>query len=196
MKTKLTLAAFAALAMSVSAQNLLTNDNFETGVTGWTANAEASLTAFSFIGITVPQDGAAFAIFGDGNTLVDGARSQTVTLSLNTLYTFTGYATATIGFVGPSAVGMPFTANVFDDTNNVFFGNANGAIAAPGSWQQFSFSFNSGSSTSATVNLSGGGIDDQDLAFDNITLTAVPEASTALLSGLSVLGLALRRLRA
>jgi Protein of unknown function (DUF642) len=200
MKFKSALIFLSALTASATAQ-LITNADFETSIgSGW-----SSIQGLAFIyyqnsrvtGITNPQSGDYYVVLGLSSS-EGGKISQTVTLAPNTAYTLTGYAnTTTKTFAAESGVGSPFFVDVFDNTNNISFGNADGIFTEDNNWRQFSLSFNSGNSTNATINLAESSSNNNfvGVAFDNITLTAVPEASTALFGGLSIIGLALRRRR-
>ena len=200
-------AALVALALSSTAgADVIVNGNFEAGNTGFSASSDyryqtSGQTGPGAYGV-VDNPGTAyangFASFGDHTTghglmlFVDAATvanspfwSETVTVTPNTQYTFSGWATAADNssppvielVVGSTAVGQAFNV---DATN-------------PGQWQNFTDAFNSGASTTLTVSLvdlNTGGFGN-DFAVDDLSLSpaaaAVPEPGVL---GVALLGVA------
>lgn len=199
------------LPLSATAQNLITNGNFEAGNTGFTSTyrftspqaafnndytlSSSSTVAFpaGFNAATVNAFGS-LALFADGSTGGNPVYSTIVNgLTANTSYTFSFFA-----------------ANVNNDGVNpgVFeasFGGSVIGIFSPGAnraFSQASYTFNSGLLTSATLSIrdltttSGG----NDFALDNISLVqaggvGTPVPGPAVGAGLlPLLGLAAARL--
>ena len=211
------LVLFTALLACLSAEgsNLLFNGDFELGNTGFGSDY-TYLSTQSFldnghyaIGTNPSLYHWAAASFGDHTTgsglmmMVNGSGPEAgavwrydVSVSPNTDYDFSAYATS---WTGPPA-------NSDLDLGTLGFsinGQSVGRLVAPrATWTPFSTTWNSGSSTTATLRIAeagAGGAGGYDFALDDISITpaAVPEPSTccSLAAGLAIgyLGLRCRR---
>jgi hypothetical protein len=203
-----------ASSQAFASSNLVVNGNFSAGNTGFTTGYSlTTMTPQLFqnnvhgIYAVIPiGDVAGQSAYGDwvnvttdpsggnGNVFVaDGATNpnttvwgQTVSVTAHTNYTFSFYAAEISNACCSNANFVP----TIDGTS----GSGNSLI---GSWQQYTFSWNSGSNTSAVLsltdtNLSGGF---NDFVLTDISLTAVgsgvPEPSTWELMALGFAGLGL-----
>jgi hypothetical protein len=213
--TSLTL--FAALLGCLSAQgsNLLVNGDFELGNTGFVSDY-TYLSAQSFldnghyaVGTNPSLYHWAAASFGDHSSgsglmmLVNGSGPEAgavwrydVSVSPNTDYDFSAYAAS---WTGPPANGDLVLGTLGFSIN----GQSVGRLVAPrATWTPFSTTWNSGSSTTATLRIAEAGAADAggyDFALDDISLTqaAVPEPSTCAmaLAGLACGGYSMFRRR-
>lgn len=214
----LALGLVATVPSTASATELITNGNFDAGVTGFNTTYDQT-DAGGYIFVTTNPAllcSSCFPSMGDrttgtGNMLfVDGAgvgdgltpASQpyySVTLGVvpNSAYAFSYWAAN----LGPSNQPIPVLATYLD-------GILMGVPTTPdyAQWTLFSFLFNSGSSSTITLSLSDltATHSFNDFAFDDVSLqgpvpgdTGVPEPSTWLmmLVGFGVLGVAARRRR-
>jgi hypothetical protein len=217
------LAATAAMALAagpVHAANLLTNGDFSAGVSGFGSDydftglpisntGEYTVTAANNINSpdvntfgdwtavdTDPTGGTGNVLVAAGADLPDFTNvwTETVAVTPDTNYTFTFLAVDVNGARVDDAViesaitgsGGPFTSGA--------------SINTDGDWQIASFTWNSGDSTSAFVQLGDGNVDNtfNDFAIADLSFTsgltsgagAVPETSTwvAMLIGFSALG--------
>lgn len=189
--------------------NLIVNGGFESGNTGFTSDYVFSANLNPDTTYNIGSDPNAFhpawASFGpqEGNNMmiINGAITtndlvweQVISgLSMNTLYYFSAYAAstyhtnpATLNFsINGSIIGASFTP-----------GNV------PGIWKQFYVSWNSGSNTSATIQIldTNRQYDGNDFALDNLSFSTipppdVPEPATMLIFGTGLACLAGLRIR-
>ena len=207
---RMTLVAAAMLSGTAARAGFLVNGDFEAGNVGFTASPAYTYSETTagpgHIGVVRnPQSVfGGFLPIGDHTTgsglmlLVDAATytgtppsfwMETIGLAANTTYTFSGFARevstdpnlATLGFfVGSTQVGSGFTLQ---------------PASLNGSWQQFSYTFNTGSGTSVTLGLadvSPNTAFGNDFVVDDLTLTssAVPEPGSLLLAGIGAVMMA------
>uniref|UniRef100_UPI0033414E2E Ig-like domain-containing protein n=1 Tax=Flavobacterium sp. TaxID=239 RepID=UPI0033414E2E len=185
---------------TLTAQNLLTNGNFELGNTGFTtdyqyfANAPLPNSQQKAYGIvTVPS--AWFSLFsnctdhtsGSGKMMVlDGSItnggndkfwSQTVSTSANINYTFS-YWVQTVAIPPPAVIAVKI--------NGVLLGtNVAPSVSTCGNWTQYFLVWNSGSSTSATIEMydtniqiAGNDFAIDDLSFNSQLEITVPNSQS------------------
>ena len=200
----LILVTAVGLSGTAARANFLVNGDFEAGNVGFTASPAYTYSETTagpgHIGV-IRNPQAVFGGFlpiGDHTTgsglmlLVDAATysgtppafwMETISLTANTSYTFSGFARevstdpnlATLGFfVGSTQIGSGFTLQ---------------PASLSGGWQQFSYTFNTGSSTSVTVGLadiSPNPAFGNDFVVDDLSLNsaAVPEPGSLLLAGI------------
>ena len=204
------LMAAALLSGTTARGGFLVNGDFEAGNVGFTASPAYTYSETTagpgHIGV-IRNPQAVFGGFlpiGDHTTgsglmlLVDAATysgpppsfwMETVAVTPNASYTFSGFArevstdpnTAMLRFlVGATAIGPDFTLQ---------------PASQNGSWQQFSGTFNTGSSTSITLSLADASPNTaagNDFVVDDLTLNtaAVPEPGSLVLAGIGAVVMA------
>jgi hypothetical protein len=205
---KTAFAAFAAFAMSASAVNVITNGSFEnpsypTGggafllPSSWLGTSPTTIyltAATGNIGISGSFNGTA----GTQYAGIQNNTAQTSLLSTSFNLANAGLYTASLDYFGREldATALAKSFNVLIDGLQV------GATTTVTNNAGGMFSFNTPTAIAAgshtfAIEFTTAGIGDM-LLLDNVNVDVlpVPEVSTALLGGLSVLGLALRRRRA
>ena len=216
-KLRLALAAtVAALAVAPAAANaaeLLSNGNFEGGNAGFYSDYTYMVGNFwgeATYGVdNNPQDGhALFSAFGDHTSgqglmmVVNGSGTENavvwgeggLSVLANTDYTFSFW----LASVHPDAPAM-LAARI----NGMWLSPEAQATSTTGQWTQFSYSWNSGASTSADVELINRNLayHGNDFALDDMSFSgaagAVPEPATwaLMIGGFGLAGAALRRRR-
>jgi len=214
-------AGLALIAGSASAANLVVNGDFSAGNTGFTSGyALTTMTPYLFQGgvhgiyaveaISAIPGSAAYGDWtnvtatptgGQGNAFVsDGpdnpttaalpAWTETVSVKPNTTYTFSFYGAEVSNTCCSNAQLQP-----------IVDGDSGASITPNGAWEQDVMTWNSGSSTTATLEIfdrnDSGGFN--DFALDDISFTGagVPEPATwaVMLVGFGALGASLRRAR-
>lgn len=199
--------------------NLLTNGDFESGNSGFASGytyspgditpagvydvlndpSSAHPSAASF-GDHTTGSGLMMAINGATNSSTD-VWTQTVAVTPNTVYVFSGWVATwyTDGFAGDLA-----SLDLIIWTSD--YGTQSiGTHQAPGTagvWDQFSATWNSGTATSASVEIydPNNNFAGNDFALDDLSFVVIPEPSTMVLLGsgllLGLLGGYRRRQRA
>jgi hypothetical protein len=210
MKIKLTLAAFAALAMSASAANVLTNGSFENpsypvggGAVaispGW--NGATLSGGSNYFSVATGNTGISLLFNGTVGTQYGGVQNvgDAVTLfSTDFTLAAAGNYTASFDYFGREVVGTNDGQSFRVLMDGIQIGGVTPVTIGNGG----SFSFATPTAIAAGTHTFGiefttpSPSADNSLLLDNVNVDFVPEASTALLGGLSVLGLALRRRRA
>lgn len=212
-----TAAAFSTAALTANAASLLVNGDFEMGNTGFTSDLTYNETQGFLVGVydvdTNPKDW--FNLFtdyrdhtsGSGKMMmVNGTNtngtttwSQSVNVVANTDYVFSGWLSSMTPGQTPLAIAINSVELGIGVANNT-----------PGIWGQFSFGWNSGSATSATLAiLQAPGGSNRDYALDDLSFTGpdvvvvpdpsvvpLPAALPLLLAGLGGFAALRRRKRA
>jgi hypothetical protein len=207
----LTTALAVTMATSASGATLLANGDFEAGNTGFTSgltfvpgvntgaaqysvgtNPQAFNGLFVSLGDNTSGSGNMMIVNGS-TTAGDLVWSETVSVAANSSYTFGGWIADV--FSGQSALSLAINGTVL------------GQITAPstaGVWDAFSFSWSSGTATSATLELLqqttgfGGNdyaLDDLSFSRDPTTPIPLPAAGWLLIGGLAGLAWLRRRQR-
>jgi hypothetical protein len=192
---------FALLRRSSAAAvgNLIINGDFSQGNTGFTSDYQFSENTIwpdqYAIGKNPRDHNPQATEFGDHTTgdglmlIADGFRTankavwaQTVNVSPNTVYTMSAWvATWGGGGTDPNPPQLDFLFN------DVLLGDPFTAPAKNGQWAQFSADWFSGENTTVNIRIINNTLFEggNDLALDDLSLTAVPEPSAwALMAGL------------
>lgn len=206
------IAAAAVLsATAVNAAELVTNGDFSAGNTGFTSTysyqAYSAAAGTYYIGGNANSLCGCWANLGDHTTgtgkymILDGAQSGLD--FFNESFAIVAGATYTLSFWAAQLGGGP-AATITASFNNALLGT--GLTPSGTSWEQYSFTFNSGFNglvSSATIGLGDAAMGTQynDFAIDDISFTGaaplggVPEPATwaLLIGGFTMTGLAMRR---
>ncbi|MBC8140604.1 MAG: PEP-CTERM sorting domain-containing protein [Armatimonadetes bacterium] len=205
----LTACLLATVGATAHAQNLITNADFSGGNTGFTSDYEFVLTNISTTptaeyGVVLLSNtwNINFPAFGDNtpgisNMLIANGSavagqafwSQTVAVTQNTTYVFSGFATSAFTQSAP-------VIEYFAGTTSL--GIITPSTATPGTFEFFTGTWNSGTNTSVELRLVDNNLAENgnDLAVDDLSFVAVPEGSTAALLalvGVPMLGFLRRR---
>jgi len=182
MKMTITLAAFiSTIGLGANAASLLTNGDFEAGDTGFSTDYTQVAVGSGPAQYNVDTNPKAwfslFADMGDNTTgsgnmmMVNGATTsgptvweQTVSVAANTKYEFAGWIAAI--FPGSSSLSLPI--------NSVNLDGITGP-ATTGLWENFSYEWDSGSATSATISLlqQSSAFSGNDYALDDLSFTSL-----------------------
>jgi hypothetical protein len=198
------------VAPAASAANLLTNGDFEAGNTGFYSSYTYMVADFwdpEVYGIDDdPQDGhSLFSSFGDHTTgqglmmVLNGSQAEDVvvwgagpvSVAQNTNYTFSFW----LASVHPQS-----PAILAPRINGMWQSPTANASGTTGVWTNFSYVWNSGANTQATVELINRNLafSGNDFALDDMSFGAVPEPATwaMMIMGFGAAGALLRRRRA
>ena len=204
-KVVLWIGAVAALGWSsVAGANLIVNGDFESGNIGFTTAYQLPVGCCaegSYAITTDPQlmhggaepygdhsTGSGLMMVANGSTIANTLLwSQTVSVVPNTDYVFSAY-------VSSWWLGSPAELDLRMET----MGSVVSTFTAPTQtalWQKWSVILNSGASGSFNINIVNRNIAAfaNDFAIDDISFSAIPEPSTALLLGIGLAGIAARR---
>lgn len=200
------LVGFSLMPLTASAE-MIVNFDFEAGNTGfvsdyaYTPAASVGGTSLANLQYKMTTNPATAHFdstsFGDHTTgtglmmMVNGSGiesgtvwGQTIAVTPNTPYSFSAFVAS---WAGPPQTPQYLLAELGFKINGQLLGN----LTAPNAvWTQFSGIWNSGASTTATIQivesgqpLAGG----HDFALDDLSLTAVPEPTSFILLGVSAL---------
>lgn len=204
----------AALATQSGAQNLVVNGNFSQGnvgfFSGYNYSSDLWVEGNDFVGTNPALYNVLGASFGDhtsGNGLMfiangnlnpgAGAWIESLTVSANTTYTFSGW-TASWGQNSNGTSG-------FDPSPARLLISVNGQVMPPftvtatdGVWTQFSGNWSSGSATTAVLSIVDQNVDSygNDFVLDDLRFAPVPEPASLLLLSAGVGSLLMRKRRA
>jgi hypothetical protein len=201
----LSISGLCLMGTKARAGNLLINGDFSAGNTGFTSgytlvpngtftrlgdygviNNPATAFTNGYASFGDHTTGTGLMMFGDGTSGTTPFWTETVTVSPDTSYTFTGWATAATtnnpAILRLTANGTPIGTD--------FPINA----TTPGLWQEFSDSLKTGSTTSLTLTISDVNptplVRGNDFAIDDLFFgTAVPEPSSLTLAVVGTLGI-------
>lgn len=183
-----------------SRSSLIANGDFSAGNTGFNTDYTYTLTnsGAGQYGIGIDPDlwASVFDSFGDHTTgtdnmmFVNGATiadqvvwTQTVTVTPNTLYDFSGWVASLLDSSNPAVLQL--------FVNGTQIGGDITASTTGSVWEQFSTQWNSGSNSSASLAIydSNLAFSPNDFALDDLSLTAVPVPAAAWLFASGIAGL-------
>jgi hypothetical protein len=183
----------------VCANNLVVNGDFESGnmgfISGYAYDPSGGYPDTNYAVASNPNawnsnwsaygdhtSGSGLMMIVNGSTLADTLIwSETFSVSPNTLYNFSIWVSscntispANLDFVFNGSAPIPYDAP-----------------AAAGVWQQLTMGWNSGANTSVSIQVYDRNLEyvGNDFAIDDISLSAVPEPSSFILSGIGAISL-------
>ena len=211
---KSALAVTLALPLLASAQNLITNGSFESGLSGWTTSitpaGSANPVTLITYGTTNLTFGEAIPVANSASMSPDAAGTQAVYFAkdagiLTLSQTFSATVTGVYNFGLSVYVPINGSTNPFDSTVTIGVGAASqsftvGALPVA-RWIEAtgSTSLTAGTSYTATFTFTGNGVTAKDIVIDRAyAMAAVPEPGTYALmaAGLAAVGFLARRRRA
>ncbi len=179
-------------AAPVSAAEVLTNGNFETGsFTGWTTTGNVNIGSVPYFGLNSGTYGQYLAAFNGGNQAPNGTLSQSFHTVVGSTYSFSFDYGVTNGG------NQSLIASVLDGTTSTLLASL--LVSTSSQTPQtatISFGALSGSSIIRFTDVAGNDSFNQDIGIDNVSVSgAVPEpASWALMiGGFGLVGFAMRR---
>ena len=198
---KRTLVLIVLLSASTSSMaDLIVNGDFNNGNTGFTSGYTFASTNTGssqyFIGTDPVLWNFRFDSFGDHTTgtgnmmMVNGSTianrvvwSETVTVAQNTPYQFSGWVSSLLTYPNPARLQL--------FANDSQIGSDISASTTGGVWEPFSAQWNSGGSTSVTLEIfdTNLAITPNDFGLDDLSFTAIPIPAAVLLFASGLLGL-------
>ena len=166
MKTILAIFTSLVLAAGMAQAAIITNGNFDGGLSGWTSGGW---------GGEGYDSGVSHTADGSGSMTIKNASyayaQQTVTVSANTDYNFS------LWVKGPAEAYIGGTIVLMDETGTQEFYRQSGYITPySGAWSPYGTDFNSGSYTSLTVIIQRyNNTDGTTYWADDVSVTPVPE---------------------